>query len=666
VRERPVPVEEIVPRIPRALVRTVNRCLAKDPDRRYQSMKDLALELHDMVEEWDTLAIPSGPVGSAPAISGEAAATRAGLGRAGWIAIAAGVLALLIAAIVITRRLPSSVSKSTAFREMRITAATSNGHVEAASLSPDGHYLAYIRSDPGGPSLWLRQLGSASDVELLPPGESPVLENPSFTPDGSYINYAVQTNQSTQLSTLYRIPVLGGTPRKILDDVDTPVSYSPDGRRMAFLRFRPDEMADDLIVASVDGSDQRTLASRAMKNQQSFYLRPPLGPAWSPDGRSIAAIAIEWAPELRGELVLVDTASGQQHRLGDAHWFGESGLAWLPDGSGLVLAGFQRGAAFAPQLWHVSYPAGALTRITNDSQTYLGVSVSSDGKILASVQSLSSSTLWRRSLTPPANEKQLTFSSREKIFSLTASADGTLFFTYRRGTELGTARLDPQGSERVRVTQPDLLTPDSRVSSDGTTLLVRTVMPDGRIALLAMDADGGHLRRLPDRGAAFLFALAPNGRYYAVHDEEGVWRQPLDDSDATLLVRDPRMFPIGFSPDGDRLACLAIRRGEKGQPVFFVVVFPTSGGKPLAELPMPPTDPDSLAWEPDGRALTFRRKEAGHFNVWRLPLDGGPATRMTDFESFEMGDYLLSADGKTVFYTKVESMTDAVLIENFR
>jgi Tol biopolymer transport system component len=443
------------------------------------------------------------------------------------------------------------------------------------------------------------------------------------------------------------------------------VTYSPDGRRIAFLRGHPDASGTDLVVASADGSGQRTLVSRGMKEKQDFDLGSGLGPAWSPDGRTIAAQAFVWAPELRGEMELIDAATGEQRRLGDADWFGSTGLAWLPDGRSLVVAGFQAGAALAPQLWRLSYPDGALTRITNDSQTYLGASLSADGKTLASVQSLSHATLWRRSLTPPAEEKQLTFSSRERIKYLSESADGTLFFSSWRGSEAIIMRLKPGEGEQVRVTSPEMLSRDAQVSRDGRTLLVRALMPDGRVALVAMDADGGHQRRLTERGATFPFALAPDGSYCVVHDDLGIWRQPLGGGEPTQLVDDPKAFPIVFSPDGGRLAYDKVRTGGNGSGVSVVVV-PAAGGAPLAEFQTPPGEYESLRWAPDGKALTYLHREGNHHNVWRQPLGGGSPKRITDFDSFEMGDYLLSADGRTLFYTKVDSASDAVLIENFR
>jgi serine/threonine protein kinase/sugar lactone lactonase YvrE len=665
VREKPVPVEEIAPQIPTALVRTIRRCLAKDPDRRYQSMKDLALELHDMVDEWETLATPSGPVSSASVLSGAAAPPAGGLGRAGWAALAIAAVVLTAVGIALWRSAARSAPESTAFQAMTITAATSNGNVEAASLSPDGRYLVYVRSDPDGSSLWLRQLTSASDVQLLPPQGVGELRNPVFTPDGSYIDYTLTKDQQASYFKLYRVPVLGGAPRKILDDVDSPVTYSPDGRRIAFLRFRPEALAGDLVVASANGSEQRTLVTHSMKENRSFEIGAGLGPAWSPDGSTIAVSVLTWAPEVGGKVELIDAESGRERRLGVTDWFVLTGLAWLPDGSSLVVAGFQVGAALAPQLWRLSFPDGAPTRVTNDSQRYRGASVSADGTTLASVQRQSSSTLWSRSRTAPANEKQLTSSSREEISYLRTDAGGNLFFTSWGGKEAVITRLDPTGGERLRVTSREVFSRDCQVSRDGRTLVVRSLTPDGKVVLFTMDADGGHQRRAPERGAIWPYALAPDGSSCLVHDERGIWRQPLNGGEATLLVDNPRAWPIEFSPDGSRFAYEDLRVGPRG-PEDRIVIVAAAGGAPAAELPAPTTDSGSIHWTPDGKALTFRRKEGSHFNVWRLPLDGGPPTRITDFASFEMGDYAFSPDGRTLFYTKVQSTSDAVLIEHFR
>jgi serine/threonine protein kinase/Tol biopolymer transport system component len=664
VREKPTPVEEIAPRTPVALVRTIRRCLAKDPDRRYQSMKDLALELHEMVEEWENLATPTGPVSSGAALSGDVGTRRHGFGRVAWTGIALGGCVLFAVAFLLLRSTFHSGRGVGAFRTMRLTGATSSGQVETAALGPQARYLAYTRRGPNGWSLWLRQLATGRDVQLVPPQGDRLVRNPTFTPDGSYVDYT-RSDEVHNLFTLYRIPVLGGTPRKILVDIDTPVTYSPDGRRFAFVRNVFPE-SQNIVIADADGGNEKTVMTRNPQGGRGFlYERAGEGPAWSPDGRSLAAQGWTKAGGFRIEVVIVDLAKRSERPLGDTTWLDLEGVAWTRDGGALVVSGIPKGQTLAPQLWRVAYPDGAITRITNDSSIYTGVSISSDGASLASVQLQRSATLWRRSLRPPGRDRQLTFSSRQMIGGLAAAADGTIFYHYRFEDRSGVARLDPAGGEPLPITRPDTPSNDPAVTRDGRTVLCRSFLPGGRIVLRIMDADGRRIRELPERGATFPFALDPDGRFVAVRDERGLWREPLDGGPATLLVESETVVPLGYSPSGDRLAYLAARVDPGRPPQPTIEVAPAAGGGPVARLERPPGTIDDFRWAPDGQALTFRRKEGDGYNVWRLPLDGGPSTRITDFDSVVLGDYVLSADGSTLTFTKVRSTSDAVLIEGF-
>ena len=179
VRETPTPDEQIAPTIPRALVRKIRRCLEKDPAKRAQSMKDLAFELQDLTEEWETLATPSGTVTTGWSLAG-APPVRPGLGRAGWIAIGAAALAIAVTGWVLWRSLGAPAPAPASFQAMKMTAVTATGDIDDVALSPDGRYLLVIRKEPPGPSLWLRQLESGSDVQLLPPqGARTLLERSS-------------------------------------------------------------------------------------------------------------------------------------------------------------------------------------------------------------------------------------------------------------------------------------------------------------------------------------------------------------------------------------------------------------------------------------------------------------------------------------------------------
>jgi serine/threonine protein kinase/Tol biopolymer transport system component len=664
VRQKPTPVEEIAPTVPRALVRVIRRCLAKEPDRRYQSMKDLALELHEMADEWDELALPSGPVSSASTSSAAASPARPRLGRGARIGVAVGGAAIVAAASLLWlgRDVAPGSGEATTFRGMRITPITTNGRVDHVALSPDGRYLVYTKRGAGGTSLWLRQLATGSDAQLLPPQGELELATPVFTPDGSYVDYRLSDEQRNY-STLYRMPVLGGTPRKVAFDVDTAPAYSPDGRQIAFVRNRGRE-EQRLVVAGFDGSGERILATRRAESGKLFLVEAR--PDWSPDGRTIAVVGIDRTSEFRGEIVLVDIASGEQRRLGDTLFLFVPGLAWLPDGRALLASAVVKSESFTPQIWRVSVPGGALARVTNDTADYLGISLSADGEKLVAVQKLLDSTLWRRSPRRPGADEQLTFASREVIEDLFVASDGTLFLGVKRGSAFAILRLAPEGGEPQQVTPAGFVGQDPQVTRDGRTIAVRWMMPDGRVALGVMDADGSNLRMVTTRGALGFYALHPDERWLVVADGEGLWRVPLDGGDEALLIEDPRASPGAFSPSGDRLAYATVRADASGLSKPIVRIVPAAGGGVLAELERTQGVLSLRRWWPDGRALVARIQEGSSQVLARYPLDGGPPTRIADLGGLEVSDFAVGADGETITYVRVDSSRDAVLIENFQ
>lgn len=671
VRQAPTPVEQIAPTIPRALVRTIRRCLAKDPERRFQGMKDLALELHDMVDEWETLALPTGTVSSASALSSLGAARKSGLGRVGWIAIGVAVAALAVAAVVLWRGRSVPAPSAAGFQQMTIRAATSTGDVTSAALSPDGRYLVFVRTQPEGPSLWLRLLATGSDVELLPAQGTRVLRNPVVTADGNFVLYLLSDEQKN-IGTLFRMPLLGGAARRLVVDVDSAPALSPDGKKIAFLRNDPVLRQQNLLIASSDGSGEAVLATRRAADRRGFQvLEARSGPAWSPDGRFIAVPSWDASGALRNEFVLVDAASGRESRVDEAEWFYISGPAWLPDGRALVVAGTRGRTLADPQLWRLPVGDGEPTRITNDSQIYRGASASAEGRVLTSVQVSQSSTLWRQPLHGAGAARPLTSSSRERVWSLAASSDGSLFFGVIRGDVRVVARLAPDGGSPTVLTSADTPSFGPSVSRDGRTVLIHSLLPDGRYLMRVMDGEGSGVRDLPERGALEAYSLHPGGTWYLAVDEAGhLWRQPLDGGEATPFGDRAIGWFLGFSPDGRRIGFTYNKATDDSAPRWFVAVARVDEGQPRIESELSVDRIDnafqSFKWAPDGLALTASKRESAGSSLWRLPLSDGPAEKIAEIDADRVGDYLISSDGQTLFYTKLEETSDAVLIENFR
>ncbi len=573
LRETPSPVEEINPQAPRVLVRTIRRCLAKEPEKRFQSMKDLALELHDMVEEWATLATPSGPVSSATALSGAAPPAPSGMGRTAWIAVGAAALVALVAVAVAVRSRGAAppASAANSFQSMRITPLTSNGHVIDIALSPDGRYLAYLRIDPAGMSLWVHQVTTGSDVQVLP------ARNPDrpitavrFTPDGDYIDYLHYTDDPRlpqNLWELHRIPTLGGSPRKIASDIDTPPAYSPDGKQMAFVRQDPAKGEFTLYLAASDGSGEHPLAMRSYAKKAVFITNDwGNGPAWSPDGRRIAVPGRVLGRAVPDQIVLVDVADGSESVLGSFATERLSGLAWSADGHSLLVTAKGPQALANNQIWRVSYPDGAVTRLTNDLGNYHGVRLSADGKVLATVQSSFTSELWTAPLAQLSSARALTTGAKENFYDLEAADDGTLVVARQRASERDLWKIAAGGGELQQLTH-GVVAFDPKISRDGKTIVYGCDSPPQANGICSRwTATAAMCASSVVRGAEILPTISPDGRTVAYFTEQrtGIWTQPISGGEPKLLVDDPLAWNPRYSPDGTKTPLLHhARRAER-------------------------------------------------------------------------------------------------------
>ena len=664
LRDKPTPIEDLHPEVPAELRRLIRRCLAKAPDQRLQSMKDLSLELIEIADEYEQLSASATSRGS-----GSAAATS-GLGGPAsgrWsrrLGLAAAVIAGLggIAFGLYSWRGGTGRESSipAPFQSMRMARFTSTGKVERAAISPDGKYLANVVKDAGTYSLWVKQVATGSDVQIVPPLPTPFL-GVSFSPDGNYVYYVNQETGGEGYSILYQVPVLGGASRKLIFDIDTTVSFAPDGKRLAFVRQYPQEREAALMVANADGTGERKLAVR-----KDPEWMPAVVPSWSPDGKRIAVFVRSTEGGIHASILNVDVSDGKQAPLAGRWWIVNS-LAWVPDGSGLILTGFGERAHPPKQVWFVPFPTGEVRRITNDLNDYSDASVTADGKTVAATQVNRVANLWVCPSGDSNRARQITFgsSNEEAIRDVNAASD-VIIFTAGKGGRPQIWSLDFDGRRRSELTPDSAVSFGASVSRDGGTIAFQSLREDGLFHAWKMDRDGGNAVQLTHGKGEEVHDISPDGSWltYDSLGEPGVWRMPVAGGTPTKLA-ESTLGGAGteISPDGKWITNSTYLE-QGGRSWRGVVVLPAEGGKPRKSFLWP--DGFQLRWAPAGDALTYGREVDGVGNLWSQPLDGGPPRQITSFTGLQIFSYDWSPDGKQLVLSRGQETRDVVLITDFR
>ena len=409
LKDIPSSVTDINPALPSELGRIIRRALAKDPERRYQTAKDLRNDLEDLKASLGSsespVSLATSNVAASAASSSEPSAspipssdTQVVVGlvkrHSRAFGVAAAVLLLVAAAALYGLLGPDAepVPSQQPFADLQVTQLTTSGNAERPAISPDGRYVAYVQRDGDDHSLWIRQTATTNNVRIVPPERGVALFGATFTPDGTSVDFVRQASGGPW--EIWRVPFLGGTPRLFVANVASPISWAPDGQRIAFLRTRiSPELSSQLFVADADGGQERELASQgdsAPWISLTAPWRPSFPPAWSPDGRLIALVAAGLAV---GRIVFVDSGTGsiQDVKVPSGHR-AMDGLSWLDARSLVLNHPAQLGAP--SQLIRQPYPAGPLSRLTNDPNDYVGISLSGDRRRLVTSRRDARMDLW--------------------------------------------------------------------------------------------------------------------------------------------------------------------------------------------------------------------------------------------------------------------------------
>jgi Tol biopolymer transport system component len=579
------------------------------------------------------------------------------------------ILAALVGGVGFAFYRYRSPSENTA-RAIRLERVTTDGKTNAAAISPDGKNAVYNIDAGGAQSLWNRQTATGSTVQIVPPAEGVEYRSIRFTPDGNFVTFIKRdtSNTSTTFFNLYQMSAFGGPQKKLAEDVDGGVTYSPDGKQLAFLRGNHPELGDSsIIIANADGTGERIVAKRT--RPETFPWWPVGTAAFSPDGKSIATvIGGNASGGVPMQVAEIDIETGAVKPVSADGWYEIFQVAWLPDKSGLLVIGAEKASDFySQQIFLLSYPEGVKRRITTDFNMYLGISLTADGKTIAAIQDNRTSNIWMVPGADAARAEQIRSggTNHEGTDGLALAPDGRVVFYSKASGGDDIWIMNGDGSDVKQLTIDAGANYDLKVTPDGR-YIVFTSERAGQPNIWRMDLDGRNAKQLTFGTSEYGAALSPDSKwvYYdsTSSGSAAIWKVSIDGGEPVQVVKRASENPE-ISPDGKLIACQF--RENVGASWRFGM-FSSEGGEPLKVYDIPQIEGADFRWAPDGKSLTYHVVKKGVSNVWSLPIDGGPPKQLTNFKNDLMFNFKWAPNGKDMIMARGSRITDVVLIHDFR
>jgi serine/threonine protein kinase len=619
IREEPEPVGQANPRVPAPVRWIVERCLAKEPEERFASTRDLARDLRSLRDHLSETSA------SETVTTTKAATTKKGLPR--WLVPA---LAILVGAALGAGGLKLfDQGSSSDPRTTRLTFR--RGSILSARFSPDGRSIVFAAAWDGKPpelyttrpeSPESRALG-ISHASLLSVSSTDLAVSLGWRPVIGW----------ESLGTLARVPLEGGAPRELLENV-MDADWSPDGKELAVVR-------DDGVARHLEFPIGKRLYETA-----SWMSHPRV----SPDGKLIAIIDHPQRGDNVGRLLVFDS-SGKKRLEGPA---ASNGIAWSKDG---------REVWFATDAVSAVSLSGRVRRVANFMG---GIAVLHD--VGRDGRALISRAMWRREIVGLApgetTERNLTW--LDWSFPTALSSDGRIVLFDEQNLPTYQAYLrKTDGSPAVLLGKYHSID----LSPDGRWALVAD---EAQKQLMLVPTGAGQVRNLPAGGLLYqgCFFFPDGKRILASGNGPGqrsrLWvvgldgskPRPISPEGVALLPSSP-----GLSPDGHTVAALG--------PDRRIMLYPTEPGEPRAA-PGLQADELPVRWTPDGRALwVFRSNEVpakvyrvdmatGERKLWKEIMPPDPAGVLT------MGPILMTPDGTSYVYSYRRMLDQLVLVEGLR
>lgn len=530
---------------------------------------------------------------------------------------------------------------------------TKSGESRLVAISPDGKYIAYTRTLKGKGSIWLRQLSTNINLEIIPPTD-PIF-GLEFANSGEYLWFAKRgepiAGALLYKTALYRVSLIGGVPSEIVRTLEGKFSISPDDRQVAFIRQsinRDGQREFSLMIANSDGTGERSPFVGTHPDDLDV-------PIWSPDGQSI--ICANGTPHGGGQhvtLTQVRIADGSKKELSPERFFCIKKMAWLPGKTALIICA-RKNVSDNNQLWCVSYPGMEITQITEDMSPYLDLSIASGADKAVTTQANRISDIWVGASQDPKTMSKIT----QAISTFCWAPNGRLVYSSNAAGNGDIWTMQPDGSEQRQLTVNAAMNASPAVTPDNRYIVFLSNRM-GSFQIWRMNFDGSNQIQLTDGpGGKESPVMSLEGKWvlYNTTDDWRLWRISIDGG-KPAAVTDYFAARPSVSPDGKMIACQGRNETEAS-----VLILPFEGGPPLKKLPFFGFT-TRLQWTADGKALVMTIERDGRVEMIKQPLSGGAPQSILDFGEDEVFDFGYSCDGRLLAVTRGGWQHDIVLISD--
>jgi eukaryotic-like serine/threonine-protein kinase len=675
----PAPAELTFPdQVPVKLREIIRKALEKDCEERYQTVTKLTSDLSSLKRELErnaenySAAIPAvqspipysshprGPRKTAPIftrLKSQAILTADSLfseirthKKAALFAGVSSVLALLVFIPGATRwinqiRNPQQQAKETV-PASKMQRLTNTGTSVYAAISPNGELVAHAEEQNDKQRIVVTRANVYDSRLVVPPEKDAKYVGITFSRDSAYL-YLTRNEKKNDSGTLYRVAIPDRNLELIKKGVDSPISFSPQGDRFAFVRFnRGSEY--QLVISNTDGTNEEVIATR--RGGDTFSIR---GPAWSPDGRTVVCPESRWEPQFHMNLVAFDVNNKREELITARSWHQIFQAAWQD--KNLVISAREYGSS-PFRLWRINLPDETPSQLTYDLDDYRGVSIA--GGNIVTIQTNLSWNLWIS--RPGESEPATAITSGVGLhYGVVWTSQNKLVYSSMAQDRLNISRINPDGSEVVQLTMNagDNYTPSA--SADGHYIVFASDR-NGSLDIWRMNADdGSNLQQLTSTGGNSYPSCSAGGWVaYDNHTDTkmSVWKVPLLGGEPVKVSEKYRM-PV-FSPDNQFIAC----RYDEDSDVHDVAIFPVAGDRPVRHFDVPKQEWQWVQWLANGRQLSYVQNDNGYSNIWSYDLETGVRKQITNFNGEQIFSYAWSPDYKQVACQRGARTSDVTMI----